>query len=307
MVHILRRGCGGGSAIPWVLLLLAALVGCRRTDADAITRVSRQNNSGTYHYFREAVLGENREFKLGSIDQSGSKDVVELVSKVPSAIGYSGMGYANDRVKMLKVSRKKGEPAASPTIENAQKGIYPLSRPLYIYTVGEPQGEIRAYLNWILSSEGQDVVALKGYVPVEPTRLPDVPEQASGGETRIRVAGSDTMVNLAQAWSEEYGKKRSDVSIEVMGQGSGVGIAQLMDGTTDLANASREMTTEERERAMEKRGAEVKEYTVGLDALAIYVHKDNPLEEISLEQLAEIYGDGGELVRWSQLRGPADP
>ena len=65
--------------------------------ADEIIRVSRQSNSGTYAYFREAILGKGRDFKLGSRDMQGSKDVVELVSKTPGAIGYSGMGYATPR------------------------------------------------------------------------------------------------------------------------------------------------------------------------------------------------------------------
>ncbi|MEA1951600.1 MAG: phosphate ABC transporter substrate-binding protein, partial [Planctomycetota bacterium] len=130
-----------------------------------ITRVSRQNNSGTYAYFRAAVMGKKRDYKLGSIDQSGSKDVVALVSKTPGAIGYSGMGYATPEVKMLKISQKKGEPAAAPTMENAIKGAYPITRPLHIYTLGDPEGLVAEYLEWINSKEGQAVVSEMGYVP----------------------------------------------------------------------------------------------------------------------------------------------
>jgi phosphate transport system substrate-binding protein len=131
-----------------------------------ITRVSRQNNSGTYAYFREAILGKARDYKLGSIDQSGSKDVVALVSKTPGAIGYSGMGYATPEVKMLKISQKKGEPGVAPTVENAISGDYAITRPLHIYTLGEPEGVIAEYLGWIMSKEGQDVVSELAYVPV---------------------------------------------------------------------------------------------------------------------------------------------
>lgn len=130
-----------------------------------ITRVSRQNNSGTYAYFREAVLGKERDYKLGSIDQSGSKDVVALVSKTPGAIGYSGMGYATPEVKMLKISQEKGGSGAAPTVENAVSGSYPITRPLHIYTLGEPEGIVAEYLEWIMSGEGQDVVGELGYVP----------------------------------------------------------------------------------------------------------------------------------------------
>ena len=130
-----------------------------------ITRVSRQNNSGTYAYFREAVLGKKRDYKLGSYDQSGSKDVVALVSKTPGAIGYSGMGYATPEVKMLKISKKKGEPGVAPTMDNAIKGKYPITRPLHIYTLGDPEGVVAEYLEWINSAEGQAVVSEMGYVP----------------------------------------------------------------------------------------------------------------------------------------------
>jgi len=130
-----------------------------------IVRVSRQNNSGTYAYFRKAVLGKKRDYKLGSIDQSGSKDVVALVGKTPGAIGYSGMGYAMPEVKMLRIIKSKGDPAVAPTIENAKNGTYPITRPLHIYTIGEPTGSIKDYIDWIMSPEGQKVVIDLGYVP----------------------------------------------------------------------------------------------------------------------------------------------
>jgi phosphate transport system substrate-binding protein len=151
----------GGQITKWSQLGVN-FAGC---SGGVITRVSRQNNSGTYVYFREAVLGK-RDFKLGSIDQSGSKDVVSLVASTPCAIGYSGMGYATDQVKMLKVSKKKGEPGIEPTVANAKSGAYPLSRALYIYTAGEPTGAAKQYLDWIMSDAGQKVVLELGFVPV---------------------------------------------------------------------------------------------------------------------------------------------
>ncbi len=133
---------------------------------DDIIVVSRQSNSGTYHYFREAVLGKRRDFRLGTIDMHGSKDVVELVVRTPSAIGYSGMGYATPHVKMLKISHKPGEPTFAPSVESTLRGSYPISRPLLMYTLGAPTGHIREYLNWILTDDGQKIVALSGYVPL---------------------------------------------------------------------------------------------------------------------------------------------
>lgn len=136
-----------------------------------IIRVSRQNSSGTYAYFREHVLGENREYKQGATSQSGSSDVVALVSKTPCAIGYSGMGYSSEQVKVLKVSKAKGDPAAAPTLASALDGSYPISRPLYLYTLGEPSGAVREFVEWILSDEGQKIVERNGYVPIGKERL----------------------------------------------------------------------------------------------------------------------------------------
>ena len=135
-------------------------------DSDEIVRVSRMNSSGTWFYFREAVVGEGRDFKLGSIARSGSKDVVDLVAGTPCAIGYSGMAYATSDVKMLKISQKKGEDGVEPTKENAESGKYPIARPLFLYTSGPPQGAVKDYMEWILSEEGQKIVDDIGYVPV---------------------------------------------------------------------------------------------------------------------------------------------
>jgi phosphate transport system substrate-binding protein len=134
---------------------------------DEITRISRQNNSGTYAYFREHVLGKKRDFKNGSIDQSGSKDVVALVAKTPCAIGYSGMGYKTTDVKWLKVAKKKGDPAIAPSEDAARSGDYPISRPLFIYTAGEPTGTVKDFIEWCRGPEGQKIVREIGYVPLQ--------------------------------------------------------------------------------------------------------------------------------------------
>jgi phosphate transport system substrate-binding protein len=136
---------------------------------DTIVRVSRQSSSGTYVFFREHVLG-NRDYRLGSRDLNGSKEVVELVSRTPTAIGYSGMGYATPDVKMLRLAREKGAPSYAPSVENAINKTYPLARSLQLYTLGEPQGAVKRYIDWILSDAGQKVVEDSGYVPLPPER-----------------------------------------------------------------------------------------------------------------------------------------
>jgi len=131
---------------------------------DTIVRVSRQSNSGTYEFLREHVL-KNKDFKNGSRDMNGSKEVVELVSSTPTAIGYSGMGYATPDVKMLKVAAKQGETAYPPNVENTLKKTYPIARSLQVYTLGEPQGAIKTYIDWMKSEAGQKILE-RWYVPL---------------------------------------------------------------------------------------------------------------------------------------------
>ncbi|MEX2113360.1 MAG: phosphate ABC transporter substrate-binding protein [Pirellulales bacterium] len=132
-----------------------------------IVRISRQNSSGTYAYFKEAVLGPQRDYKQGYTAQSGSSDLVALISKTPCAIGYSGVGYRNETIKVLKVAKAKGEPAIEPTVATTQDGSYPIARPLYLYTLGEPAGAVQEFIQWILSEQGQRIVELQGYIPLD--------------------------------------------------------------------------------------------------------------------------------------------
>jgi phosphate transport system substrate-binding protein len=133
--------------------------------------VSRQSNSGTYHYFREAVIGKQTDFRLGTLDLHGSKDVVELVSRTPCAIGYSGMGYATSHVKMLRVARAPGEQAYEPNVANTQAGTYPISRPLYLYTRAQVSPAVQNYLKWIETEPGQKIILASGYVPRTQTEV----------------------------------------------------------------------------------------------------------------------------------------
>lgn len=151
----------GGAATRWSELRVK-VPGC---DSDEIIRISRQSSSGTYEFFREHVLGQ-KDFKLGSRDMNGSKEVVELVGNTPCAIGYSGMGYATPHVKMLKVRAAAGQPAVAPTVANTLSKQYPIARSLLLCTLGEPEGEVKRYVDWILSADGQKVVEQSGYVPL---------------------------------------------------------------------------------------------------------------------------------------------
>ena len=110
--------------------------------------------------------GKKGKYRMGTLDMHGSKDVVDLVEKTPCAIGYSGLAYATDHIKMACVSQETGDKCVSPTVETASERSYPIARPLFMYTNGEPTGEVKKYLDWILSDEGQCIIQGKGYAPV---------------------------------------------------------------------------------------------------------------------------------------------
>lgn len=152
----------GGRATKWSDVGLK-VPGC---NSDEIVVVSRQNNSGTYAYFKKAVLGKKGKYRQGTLDMHGSKDVVDLVEHTPCAIGYSGLAYATDHVKMACISKEDGATCVNPSVATASDHSYPIARPLFMYTNGEPQGAIKAYMDWILSDAGQCILMKKGYAPV---------------------------------------------------------------------------------------------------------------------------------------------
>lgn len=134
---------------------------------DAIVLASRQNNSGTYEYFREAVLGgASGRFKPECNNLNGSKDVVDFCAKTLSAIGYSGLAYATPEVRMVPIRKKPDAPAVRPSNDAVIDGSYPIARPLFMYTNGEPTGRIKEYLDWIKGDVGQRVLMEHGYPPL---------------------------------------------------------------------------------------------------------------------------------------------
>lgn len=160
----------GGQTTKWSQLGVK-VPGC---DSDEIILVSRQNNSGTYEYFKEHVLAK-KDFKLGTKDMHGSKDVSDLVGKTPCAIGYSGLAYATPEVKMPCVKKADDQACVAPTTAAALDGSYPIARPLFMYTAGEAQGRIKEYLDWVLSDAGQCILENIGYAPVRPLTCPKAP------------------------------------------------------------------------------------------------------------------------------------
>jgi phosphate transport system substrate-binding protein len=127
---------------------------------------------------------------------------------------------------------------------------------------------------------------------------------AAGSVTSIQNKGSDTLVNVALAWAEAYGQIKPEVQVAVTGGGSGTGIAALINGTVDMANASRKIKEEERSEA-EANGFEPVEHTVAGDAIAIVVHPANPVDGLTIAQLSDIFT--GKVTNWSEVGGEDRP
>ncbi len=154
----------GGKCETWSDVRPGTVVpGCQD---NKIIRISRQSNSGTYQYFREAILGEGRDFKMGSMDLNGSREAADLVEKTPCAIGYSGMGYLTKGIKSLCVSKTKEAACVTPSLETATDKTYPIARELYMYTSGTPSVEVKAYMDWTNTAAAQEIIIKSGYVPV---------------------------------------------------------------------------------------------------------------------------------------------
>ncbi len=129
-----------------------------------IVAYSRDNSSGTYQFFKEHVLG-NADFAHDIQNLPGTGAIVNAVSKDQASIGYSGIGYASG-IRVIPISRDDKSEAVSPSLETVRSGKYPLSRNLFFYTAGDSTGDMKAFIDWVLSPEGQKICATVGYYPI---------------------------------------------------------------------------------------------------------------------------------------------
>ncbi len=142
-------------------------------DDRPIVKLSRETNSGTHVYFLEQVLrkGDKEDSTLFSPDTlllPSSEGIMSEVRDNPNALGYDGLGYVTDDVKVVAVAGDQGGFFVLPSIETVNNAQYPISRDLYMYTAGEPTGRILAYLEWILQADAQTIVSDLGFVPATP-------------------------------------------------------------------------------------------------------------------------------------------
>jgi len=137
-----------------------------------IVLLSRESNSGTHMFFKETVIRLNDinskdEFSPKSLLMPSSQAIVDEIYQNPNAIGYAGIGFMNNQTKAISVSAQNSTEYFYPTIENVMDGKYPISRPLYLYTNGDPKGIVKNFIDYALSEEGQKVVVETAFVPIK--------------------------------------------------------------------------------------------------------------------------------------------
>jgi phosphate transport system substrate-binding protein len=137
-----------------------------------IVLLSRESNSGTHVFFLANVvrLGNSKDKTLFSPDTlllPSSEGIMAEVRQNPNAIGYDGLGYITPDVKTVAVASKAGAEYVKPSVDTVNNGKYPIARPLFMYTPGEPAGDVETYIDWILSPDGQKIVGDLGFVPLQ--------------------------------------------------------------------------------------------------------------------------------------------
>jgi phosphate transport system substrate-binding protein len=140
-----------------------------------IIAYGRENNSGTYAYFKEHVL-TNEDFAPEVLSLPGTAAVINAIGKDPKAIGYGGIAYGKG-IRALRVAKDDKDAGVEPTMANVMSNKYPISRPLFFYTAGKPEGEAKAFLDWVLGPEGQKICEQVGYYPLKT-------KKASAGGTK---------------------------------------------------------------------------------------------------------------------------
>jgi phosphate transport system substrate-binding protein len=141
-------------------------------DDKKIVILSREVNSGTHVYFKEHVLrkgdpNSKEEFAPSALLLSSSQAIADEVAGNTAAIGYYGMGYISAKQKAVLVAKDEKSEYIAPTVENVINGKYPISRPLFLYTNGSPQGLVKKFIDFVLSGEGQDIVLKTDFVPIK--------------------------------------------------------------------------------------------------------------------------------------------
>jgi len=196
------------------------------------------------------------------------------------SIGYVSMGSLNDTVKAVNVD------GAPPTTDAIKSGSYKVSRPFNIILPADMPDHVQDFVNFIMSKEGQTVIDEEGYISVDGNA--PAYENHAGNET-ITILGSSSVTPVMEKLAEAYGKL-TGVTVEVQQQDSTSGVKAAQEGTADLGMASRDLKDSE---------TGVTAQTIAMDGIAVIVNNDNPVEDITGEDIMKIYT--GETITWNEI------
>ncbi len=260
-----------------------------------IAVVIRDDASGTRECFDKAMAGvvEGWEVKDGVPEQNSTNGVITLVSSTPGAIGYVSIGA----LKELDNEEDTGVHATSvdgiaAEESNVLNGTYPIQRELVLCTKGDATGNAAAFISWILSTEGQEIISGEFVALENPSETYTDPV----GDVNLTIGGSTTIQPIMNKLVEAYKEKYSDrnVNIQVNGGGSGVGASNTINGSFDIGMCSRNLSDSEKAQGLV-------ETKIALDGVAVIVNGVS-VKDLTMEQIAKIFS--GEITNWNQVGGP---
>lgn len=277
------------AAIFTSVALAAAMLASCGGSSDKITVISREDGSGTRGAFIELTGIEEKDADGNKTDNTKkdalickSTDVVlTQVSGDKNAIGYISFGSLNDTVKALKV---EGVEPSTATIES---GEYKIVRPFNIAVKDGLSDAAQDFENYILSSEGQDIIEKAGYIKIDKSAAAYASNNASG---KVVVSGSSSVTPVMEKLAEAYQKVNTGVTVDVQQSDSSTGIKDAINGTSDIGMASRDISDDELSQG-------IKSVTIAQDAIAVIVNKDNSIDNITMDEIKAIYT--GSKTTWS--------
>lgn len=274
--------------MPFVL----ASCGPKEFDAShSVSIITREDGSGTKSAFMELLGLKGKDDPEEATIQNGTAAVLAEVENNMYAIAYDSLGYVTEDVKLLQVD------GVEPTIENIKSGEYAISRPLnVVYKTADIEGSplYSDYLSFLSSSQAQQIISEEGYVSiVDGAQTYAAPETPLSGT--IQISGSTSLQPLMILLAEAYEQLNGNVSIEVAGGGSGTGYENAENGVSAFGMISEEFASEKAPSCVYS--------TVAKDGIGIIVNLDNPVEDISLEDLSRLYDVDAspDISSWSEL------
>ena len=255
-----------------------------------ISVVTREEGSGTRDAFTEltGVLvkdGDNKtdNTTTSAVTINSTEAVITNVKDNDAAIGYISLGSLNDTVKALKIG------GVEATADNVKSGDYAVSRPFNIVTKDGLSADAQDFMDYILSTDGQQVVSDDGYIAIKDTKAY---EGNCSGE-KVVVAGSSSVTPLMEKLKEAYTKVNSNANIEVQQSDSTTGITSASDGLCDIGMASRDLKDEEKSSGLTAT-------VIATDGIAVIVNKENPTDGLTSDQVKSIYV--GDTTDWADVK-----